>query len=412
MEFREQQLENGLEVIAECNPHARSTAIGFFVSAGARDESDENSGISHFLEHMAFKGTPRRSPDDVNRELDEMGSSSNARTSEEQTIYHATVLPDYQDRMVELLSDLMRPSLREEDFEAEKKVIIEEILMYEDSPPFCAPEKCMAEFFDSHPLARNIIGSVESVGQMTPARMRAYFEKRYSPGNIKLVATGAVDFDRLVAVARENCGAWQPFKVERDTPRAMPRSGFKVIKKESAAQEYVIQISAGPAAADDDRFAARILSTILGDSGGSRLFWELVDPGLAEYAEIGSYEFEGTGIFIAFLCCGPDEAAENLQRLRDLQRNVQADGVTAEELSRAKNKITSQIVLQSERSAARLFPVGSGWLQRRRYLSVPEIISAYQSLQLQDVNAILEKYPLTINTTLAVGPLDDVPRPA
>ncbi len=144
MEFREHQLDNGLQIVAECNPEAHSTAIGFFVQTGARDESPADAGVSHFLEHMMFKGTPTRSADDVNREFDEMGAHYNAFTSEELTVYYAAVLPEYQTAAVELWADIVRPSLREEDFNTEKQVIIEEIRMYEDQPPFGADDKCRA----------------------------------------------------------------------------------------------------------------------------------------------------------------------------------------------------------------------------------------------------------------------------
>ena len=133
MEFRRQTLDNGLEVIAEISPKAYSTALGYFVNTGSRDETAEISGVSHFLEHMVFKGTPTRSAEDVNRELDEIGSQSNAFTSEEHTVYYARVLPESQSRATELLSDIMRPSLRDEDFEMEKQVIIEEIAKSEAS---------------------------------------------------------------------------------------------------------------------------------------------------------------------------------------------------------------------------------------------------------------------------------------
>src|SRR5579871_647480 len=131
MEFLQATLANGLEIIAEANDEAHSTALGFFVQAGARDESDEISGVSHFLEHMAFKGTAKRSAEDVNREFDEMGAHYNAFTSEENTVYYAAVLPEFQAQAVELLGDILRPALREEDFDTEKQVIIEEIKMYE-----------------------------------------------------------------------------------------------------------------------------------------------------------------------------------------------------------------------------------------------------------------------------------------
>ena len=412
MEFCEQQLDNGLEIIAECNPKAYSTALGYFVRAGSRDEIDEIAGVSHFLEHMAFKGTPKRSAADVNRELDEMGSSSNAHTSEERTVYHAIVLPDFQDRAVELLSDIMRPSLRLEDFEMEKQVIIEEISMYEDQPPFNAHEKCMALYFGTHPLSHSVLGTAESVGALTPEQMRAYFQQRYSPSNIVLVASGNVDFDRLVEVAQKNCGSWEKFDAPRETLRAKPKTAFEVVYKETAAQQYVIQISAGPAAADDDRYAARVLATILGDGSGSRLYWDLVDPGRAEYAVIEPYEFQGSGIFFTYLCCAPEDTADNLKRIRDIYLNAERDGITEEELTRAKNKIRAHVVLGSERSSARLFPVGVGWLQRRRYQTVRDILDSYAAVTLDDVTAVLKKYPPTINASLAIGPLTKLEPPA
>src|SRR5215475_6566186 len=140
-----------MEIIAECDDSAYSTALGFFVNTGARDETDEVSGVSHFLEHMVFKGTPSRSAEDVNREFDEMGAHYNAFTNEENTVYYAAMLPEYVHSAVELLADILRPSLRETDFDTEKQVIIEEIKMYEDQPPFGVDDKCRAAFFGSHP---------------------------------------------------------------------------------------------------------------------------------------------------------------------------------------------------------------------------------------------------------------------
>ena len=147
MQFREHQLENGLDVIAECNPAASVCAVGFFVKTGARDEDPELSGVSHFLEHMVFKGTEHRGAADVNRELDEIGAQSNAYTSEEQTVYFLAVLPEYIERGIDLLADIMRPSLRTEDFEMEKQVILEEIAKYDDQPPYGGHEKaaCSAQ---------------------------------------------------------------------------------------------------------------------------------------------------------------------------------------------------------------------------------------------------------------------------
>ena len=281
MEFLEHILPNGLEIVAECNDAAYSTALGFFVNTGSRDETDAIAGVSHFLEHMVFKGTARRSADDVNREFDEMGAHYNAFTNEENTVFYAAVLPEHQDRAVDLLADILRPSLREDDFHTEKKVILEEIQMYEDQPPFGADDKCRALYYGSHPLGRSVLGTAESIGDLTAEAMHDYFRRRYSPGNIVLAGAGRIDFDALVAAAERCCGDWEPAATSRNAGTGRrPRRISRACTRRSATQQYTLQLAAGPAAEDDDRYAAKLLATVLGDDSGSRLYWELVDPGL------------------------------------------------------------------------------------------------------------------------------------
>jgi predicted Zn-dependent peptidase len=404
LKFCEHRLGNGLTIIAECNECAYSTSLAFFVRTGSRDETPRVAGVSHFLEHMVFKGTPRRNAADVNRELDELGSHSNAFTSEEQTVYYATVLPEYQASVMDLLADIMRPSLREDDFQMEKQVIIEEIFKYEDQPPFNAHEKCMQAYFGDHPLAHSVLGTVESVGSMSADDMRTYFDERYSPGNMTLVATGNVDFEALIASAQRLCGDWQAYTSTRELLTAKGTVGRREIKKESASQQYAVQISSGPSATDNNRFAGRLLSSILGDDSGSRLFWALVDPGLAEYAGAATYEFDGAGIIMSFLCCAPEDADRNLDLVADIQTRVQADGVTADELELAKSKICSQIVRRSERPSSRLFSVGNNWLQRGNYRSVKETLDAYRAVTREQVMDVLAHHPLTSTMTMSIGP--------
>lgn len=408
MEFREATLDNGLQIIAECNPGAYSTALAFLVNAGSRDESDEIAGVSHFLEHMVFKGTPNRTAADVNRELDELGSQSNAFTSEEQTVYYATILPELADRTLELLSDIMRPSLRQEDFDLEKQVILEEIAKYEDQPPYGAHEKCMAAHFSNHPLGRNVLGTVDSVGDLSRDQMQAYFDERYSPSNMMLAAAGNIDFNGLVKQVDRLCGSWRRFNVARNTPSHRGGGEMRVIENPTSTQQYIVQTCDSPSTSDPSRYAARLLSTIVGDDSGSRFFWELVDTGLAEYASIGAYEFMGTGILMTFLCCAPEEAAENLQRMQAIETEVENEGVTEDELVRAKSKICSQVILQSERPTNRMFSVGMNWLQRHEYDTVREAVEAYRSVTLDDLNDYLQRYPFSRKTTVAVGPLSEL----
>lgn len=411
MRFREHRLDNGLEIIAECNPAAYSTALGFFVKTGSRDENADVSGMSHFLEHMVFKGTPSRTAADVNRELDELGANSNAFTSEEQTVYFISMLPEFQDSALDLLCDIMRPSLRDDDFEMEKHVILEEIAKYDDQPPFGAHEKSMAVHFRGHPLAHSILGTLASVSKLTPEQMRSYFERQYAPNNLTLAAAGHIDFQKLVQLAEEKCGHWPPRPVRRLTLPAPGNTDFELVPNDVASLQYVIQIANGPSATESSRHAARVLSTVLGDDSGSRFFWKLIDSGRAECAVMGSYEYQGTGIYMSMLSGAPEDTANNLQIVMDTLREVETDGITSDELVQAQNKICSHIVLQSERPTNRLFSLGENWLQRRQYTPVIEMIENHRTVTCQDVQQVLENYPLTAQSTVSVGPLRQFSRP-
>lgn len=408
MRFQTTTLDNGLEIIAEINEAARSTALGFFVRTGSRDETDEIAGVSHFLEHMVFKGSERRDAETVNRELDELGGVSNAFTSEETTAYYAKTLPELTDRAVELFGDMLRPALRTEDFETEKNVILEEIKMYEDQPPFGVDEKCRELFFAGHPLSRSVLGSRESVSALTADQMRDYFERRYSPSNVVFAATGQIDFDRLVKQVDAACGAWKPFETSRESWRPTGKRETCVVKRESAAQEYVLQLVDAPAAGDADRYAAAILAVVLGDDVGSRLFWELVDSGRADSATTSFADFSDAGFFCASLCCRPEDVVENVATIREILAEARAEGIGEEELERAKNKLRTRIALSAERPQSRLFSVGSEWLTTRRYRSVADDLKIVRETTLDEIAATMEKYPFDNPFAIAVGPADAI----
>jgi predicted Zn-dependent peptidase len=411
LQFRSHRLENGLEIVAEANDDAYSTSIAFFVRTGSRDEVEEVAGVSHFLEHMCFKGTPRRSADDVNREFDEIGAHYNAFTSEECTAYYASVLPEYQEASVDLLADILRPSLRPDDFEMEKKVILEEIQMYLDQPPFGMDDRIKQLHLGGHPLAKSVLGTSQSITNLSAEQMRGYFTSRYSADNLFVATAGRVDFDALIEQVSARCGDWQPQHAARNLPRTASQPRFEVVHRPSATQQYVLQLADAPASEDADRYAAKLLTTIIGDDSGSRMYWELTDSGLAESASLGHYEYLGVGMFYTWLACEPDEAEENLCRLLEIFRQVEADGLTEVELRQAKNKVKARVVLSSERPRSRLFNVAGNWLQRREYRTVANDLDSLDSVSLDELHAVLKKYPLTKCSTVTVGPLADVRRP-
>jgi predicted Zn-dependent peptidase len=412
VEFRSQRLDNGLEIVAETNDDAHSMSVAFVVRTGARDEADDVAGVSHFLEHMCFKGTPRRSADDVNREFDEIGAHYNAFTSEECTAYYASVLPEYQEPSVDLLADILRPSLRPDDFDMEKKVILEEIQMYLDQPPFGMDDRVKQLHLGRHPLARSVLGTAASITDLTPERMRNYFADRYSADNLFVAAAGKVDFDALVQQVAARCAEWRATDARRETPPAASQPSFEVVHRPTATQQYVLQLADAPASEHADRYAAKLLATIVGDDSGSRLYWELVDQGLAETATLGHYEYLGAGMFYTSLACEPDDVEENLARLQAIFQQVEAHGVASDELRQANNKVKARVVLSSERPQSRLFNVGGNWLQRREYRAVADDLKALDDVTSDDLVAVLKKFPLSRCTTITVGPRHDVRRPA
>lgn len=404
MLFHQTTLDNGLQVIAESNDRAHSVATGFFVKTGSRDEQTELAGVSHFLEHMIFKGTAHRDALAVNRDFDRVGAKHNAQTSEEDTVYHVTCLPEYLPRAFDVLADILRPSLRAEDFETEKKVIIEEIRMYLDNPMSVAYEAAKAAHFGPHPLGQSILGTVESITALEVEAMRDYFARRYSPANIVLAFAGKVDWDRAVALAEERCGPWRGGPADRQAFESKGTGAFRAILRAEDNQETIIGVADAPPLESDDRYAAQLLATILGDHTGSRLYWALIDEGYADGVEVSYQDYNRAGAFYTFLSCEPEQAQANLGRIAETCRHLMADGPTPEELTQAQNKVMARSVLRSERPMGRLMSLGFHWTYRREHLPVAKELEAYGRVTLDDLRRILGRWPLVPMTTVTVGP--------
>ena len=411
MRFHQTVLGNGLHVIAELNDQARSVASGFFVKAGSRDEADDVAGVSHFLEHMVFKGTPRRDALAVNRDFDRVGAKHNAQTSEEDTFYHVTCLPEYLPRAFEVLSDILRPSLRDDDFVTEKKVIIEEIKMYQDNPMSVAYDAAKEVHFGGHPLGKSILGTAESIGAMGVDQMRAYFARKYSPSNIVLAFAGKTDWDMVVALAEQHCGDWAPGETARQAVAPRGTGAFRAILRKEDLQMTVIGVADAPSLESEDRYAAQLLATVLGDHTGSHLYWALVDPGHADGADVSYQDYNAAGAFYTLLSCAPEDARDNLARVAEVFRAVTADGVTDDELTQAKNKVLSRSVLRSERPMGRLSSLGFHWTYRREYLTVAEELEAYNRVTVADLRRVLERWPLLPMSIVSVGPTTEIRPP-
>src|SRR5687767_823971 len=336
--FHHKQLKNGLDVIAEVNPDSYSTAMGLFVRTGARDEETKLNGVSHFLEHMMFKGSQKYTWEDVNRIFDEIGARYNAFTSQEMTAYYANVLPEFTERAMEHLAHLLRPAIRNADFDTEKKVILEEIAMYLDDPGHRLYERLMEVHFANHPLSMSILGSAQCIQDLKRDQMHRYFTTRYGPGNMVLAATGRLDFDELIRLADKYCGQWEPVDAPRHQPAPLYKPQRLALSDPKLNRQYTMGMTPGPSAQDDRRFAARVLSDVIGDSDGSRFYWALVDNAIAEDADFGFYPHDACGSFYIAITADPDRSDEALKIALNELEKVKTD-LKDDEVERAKNKI-------------------------------------------------------------------------
>ena len=327
MTFHRTQLSNGLQIIAEGNPDAHSFAAGFYVNTGSRDESPEINGVSHFLEHMMFKGSSKYTWEDVNRIFDEMGANYNAYTSQENTAYFANVLPEFTERAIEHLSHLLRPAIRRRGFRDGKE---SHPGRDRDVSGRSGPSDLRSAdgaHFAKHPLSMSVLGTADTIrklergadGGIFPARIRA---GEHDPGGVGQAGFRADRGDRPrntaaigteIAVAAEAAG-----------DRCSGRGG-KTMVDAKLNRQYTMAMTPGPSAQDERRFAARVLADVIGDAEGSRFYWALVDNAIAEEADFGFYPHDGCGSFYISLTTDPKRADEALKIARKELERVKTD---------------------------------------------------------------------------------------
>jgi len=409
MPFHTHTLPNGLQVIGETNSEALCTALAFWVKTGARDETAEVAGVSHFLEHMVFKGTERRDSFAVNRDFSKIGADNNAFTSEENTVFHQAFLPEFLPEAVDVLADIMRPSLRAADFDTEKSVILDEIVRYEVQPGWATYDNARRIYYGDHPLGNSVLGSTESIKALKCEQMQAYFSERYRASNIVAVAAGNFDWSALVKLLDKACSHWPAGQVERLHRReAASPGGVHLVTRprEKVTQQYAMLMSPGPAADSPLRYSAAVLATVVGDYTGSRLFWALIDPGLAEEAGMGADECDAAGTLVTSFNCVPENAAECYGLVKEILEEVQKDGITADELEQARTKIVSREVRAGERTHRRMLTIAKDWVYLNQYRTLDDELAAWDAVTLESVRAVLDRYPLTPHTTITLGPLE------
>jgi len=403
VEFKHATLDNGLNIVAEVDPDAHTAAAGFFVKTGARDEAPEVMGVSHFLEHMMFKGTDRRTAEDVNREFDEMGARYNAFTSTEMTVFYASVLPERLAQADDLLADILRPSLRTEDFNVEKGVILEEIAMYMDQPFWGLYERASEERYGGRPLGHRVLGTKETITNLAPEQMRTYFKQRYSADNTTVAMAGRLEFDAAVDQIRSLCGGWERTGATRKLEPQPGRDMSFTMTDERVSRCYQLLLTPAPAMQDGQRYAAAVLAQVLGDHDNGRLHWALIEPGLADEAQAMYDAHDGAGDFLLFVSCDPDRADE-VWGIVEKELDALRESLTEDDLERVRAKVATGATLAGERPAGRMQRLGRLWTYLGDYIPLEEEVERIKAVSLDDLRALCDAFPMRPRTVGRLTP--------
>jgi predicted Zn-dependent peptidase len=409
-------LPGGLRVITESLPTVRSASFGIWAGVGSRDEDLSHAGATHYLEHLLFKGTKRRTALDISASIDAVGGELNAFTAKEYTCYYARVLDDDLPLAIDVLSDMVTASLlAPSEVDAERAVILEEIAMTEDDSSDAAHEAFGWQLFGDTPLGRPILGTVESIEAITRNQIAEHYTARYTPDHLVVAAAGRLDHDEVVELTRQAFAA----RLEQQAAPAPPRltgpagqgvgsgAGVRLISRPIEQANLVLGCS-GLARTDDRRFALGVLNAALGGGMSSRLFQEIREKrGLAYSVYSFNSQHADIGMWGIYAGCLPAKADEVLAICREEVAKVCDEGLTAEELDRGKGQLRGSIVLGLEDPASRMTRLGKSELVYPRLEPVDEILARIDSVTLDEVQDVAKAILTRPKALAVVGPYDD-----
>jgi predicted Zn-dependent peptidase len=380
-------LASGVRVVTEEMPSVRSIALGFWIRSGSRDEPTERAGISHFLEHLLFKGTDRFTSREIDEVFDTMGAEVNAGTGKETTSVYSRFLDRHLEQAFDVLQDMvLRPAYP--DIDSERQVVIEEIAMYEDEPSDKVHDVLAGAVFGDHPLGRPIIGRADVISSVPVPTIAEWHDGRYTGANIVVAAAGNVEHDAVVEIVSAAVGPLQPGTRALSAPPAGAAPVLRFHEKET--EQYHLCIGGpGIPRGDDRRFALRVLDTILGGSTSSRLFQEVRERrGLAYSVFSYASHYADSGQVALYVGTRPENVAEAMDVIGTELGRLHAEGVSEEELERARENVKGRTVLSMESTLTRMNRLGSSVLMDVPLLSVDEVLAAFDAVTLDDVMAL------------------------
>jgi len=400
-------LDNGMTVITERMDTMRSVAIGIWVAVGSRDEEYADAGMSHFLEHMMFKGTPTRSAADISQAFDRLGAELNAFTSKEYTCYYARVLDQHVPIAIEILSDMVvNSTLAPDAISSEREVVLEEISRTEDTPDDRVHELFAQTLWPDHPLGRPVLGQSETVGAFDQAQGFAFKNTHYGTGSVVVAAAGDVDHDAVVELAKRYLPLPEASAHGRVHATPMVESRLQVLKKDTE-QAHICWGVPGLKATDEERFTLSVLDATLGGGMSSRLFQEIREKKGLAYA-VYSYHslYQDTGAYTVYAGTRPGNMEQVVRMVQTEVEKVKQDGITAEELDRAKESMKGQLVLGLESTRNRMTRLGKAQVTDTPILSIDELVERVESVTGEDVTALARRLFGGERALTVIGPFD------
>ncbi|HSW50072.1 MAG TPA: pitrilysin family protein [Bryobacteraceae bacterium] len=404
-------LANGIRVITETIPHVRSVAVGVWMGTGSRQESGEENGISHFIEHMVFKGTTNRSAEDIARSVDSIGGNLDAFTAKEMVSFNAKVLDEHLPAVFDILSDLvLHPLFKAEDIEKEKGVVLEELKMEADNPEYLVHELFSNNFWRDHPLGKPILGTRETVKRFTRETIENHYRKFYVPSNIVITAAGNLDHGKLLALAKERFEALPPNGSVPASSAPSTHARLCLRHKKSLEQLHLCLGFPCYPIPHEKRYAVSVLNTLLGGGMSSRLFQNIREKrGLAYavFSEISAYR--DTGCVSVYAGTSRESAREVVRLVLEEFRRLKDEPVPEEELRRAKDNLKGSLFLGLESTSSRMGNLARQHLYFGRFFTLDEMAENIERVTSGEIQQAAQAFFHSRSVALAaVGNLENV----
>ena len=391
--YKKHVLENGLTIIGEEIPYVKSISLGVWINAGSRIEDEEISGVSHFIEHMLFKGTRNRTSKQIASEIDNLGGQINAFTSKECTCYYVKLLDSHIDIGIDVLSDMILNSkFNEDDLDKERSVIIEELKMYEDSPEDLAYDLLTENIYKNDPLGMNIIGTEESLNRLNREKLLDYFNKYYVPNNSVIAISGNFNFDEIINKIEEKFKVWKKRDVNVDIKKAEFKSCFLTKNKDIEQVNLAMSLEAVPLENDKEVYALAVINTVFGGSISSRLFQKIREEKGLVYSIYSSQSlYRKCGELGIFASMSNEHLKEVYESIIEEIKIMKKYYLTDQEIKESKEQLKGSYILGLESTSSRMMSIGRALLLNNKVESTDDILKSIDNVYIETVKIVIDK---------------------